>query len=164
MAAQRFQEFEGGAKKTLGGFRAFLLRGNVVDLAVGIMIGAAFTAVVTALVNDIITPIIPVAGTSLGSLSVKDPVTGKAILYGAFIQAVISFIILAIVIYFFIVLPVNALVNHYKPHENPKEPAPARDCPYCLQSVPAAATRCMYCTSPLPPPTPVQQAQPMPQR
>ncbi len=157
--AQRFQQFEGGARKTLGGFRAFLLRGNVVDLAVGIMIGAAFTAVVTALVNDIITPIIPVAGSSLGNLSTTDSITHQAIKYGAFIQAVISFIILALVIYFFIVLPVNALMNHYKPQEKPTEPAPTRDCPYCLSSVPAAATRCAYCTSPLPPPAPAQPAQ-----
>lgn len=158
MAAQRFQQFEGGAKKTLGGFRAFLLRGNVVDLAVGIMIGAAFGAVVNALVNDIITPIIPVAGTSLSHYSTKSPTTGQPILYGAFIQSILTFIILAIVIYFFIVLPVNALMNHYKPQEKPAEPAPTRDCPYCLQSVPAAATRCMYCTSPLPPSAPAQPA------
>jgi large conductance mechanosensitive channel len=159
MAAERFQQFGGGARKTLGGFRAFLLRGNVVDLAVGIMIGAAFTAIVTALVNDIITPIIPVAGTSLSALHTTSPTTGKEILLGAFIQAIISFIILAVVIYFFIVLPVNALMNRYKPHEKPAEPAPARDCPYCLQSVPAAATRCMYCTSALPPPAPAVSGQ-----
>lgn len=159
MAAQRLQQFEGGARKTLGGFRAFLLRGNVVDLAVGIMIGAAFGAVVNALVNDIITPIIPVAGTSLSKLSAKSPTTGQLIQYGAFIQSVISFIILAFVIYFFIVLPINALMNHYKPHEKPAEPAPTRDCPYCLSSIPAAATRCAYCTSALPPPAPAQSAQ-----
>ena len=80
------------------------------------------------------------------------------LLWGAFIQAIISFIILALVIYFFIVLPVNALMNHYKPHEKPAEPAPTRDCPYCLSSIPAAATRCAYCTSALPPPAPAQQA------
>lgn len=157
MAVQRF---EGGAKKTLGGFRAFLLRGNVVDLAVGIMIGAAFGAVVSALVTDIITPIIPVGGTSLGSLFVNDPITHQPIKYGAFIQAVISFLILALVVYFFIVLPVNALMNRFKPQEEPKEPDPTRDCPYCLSTIPAAATRCAYCTSPLPPPAPAQQAQP----
>ena len=158
MAAQRFQQFEGGARKTLGGFRSFLLRGNVVDLAIGIMIGAAFGAVVSALVTDIITPLIPVAGTSLSNLKSTAPVTGKPILWGAFIQAVISFLILAIVVYFFIVLPVNALMNRYKPQEKPAEPAPTRDCPYCLSSIPAAATRCAFCTSPLPPPAPAQQA------
>lgn len=159
MAAQQFQRFEGGARKTLGGFRAFLLRGNVVDLAVGIMIGAAFGAVVSSLVTDVITPIIPVAGSSLSALKIHDNITNKDILWGAFIQSVISFLILALVIYFFIVLPVNALMNHYKPQEKPAEPAPTRDCPYCLSSVPAAATRCMYCTSALPPPAPAQPAQ-----
>lgn len=157
--AQRFQQFEGGARKTLGGFRTFLLRGNVVDLAVGIMIGAAFGAVVSALVNDIITPIIPVGGASLANLSTTDPMTHQVIKYGAFLQAVISFLILAFVIYFFIVLPVNSLMNRYKPQEKPAEPAPTRDCPYCLSSVPAAATRCAYCTSALPPPAPAQPAQ-----
>jgi large conductance mechanosensitive channel len=149
---------EQGAKKTLGGFRTFILRGNVVDLAVGIMIGAAFTAVVSGLVTDIITPIIPVGKTSLGSLQYPAPGTGKPILYGAFIQAVISFLILALVIYFLVVLPVNALVARYKPKENEVAPT-TRDCPYCLSSVNIMATRCAYCTSPLPPP---QQAQPAP--
>jgi len=158
MAAQRFQQFEGGARKTLGGFRTFLLRGNVVDLAVGVMIGAAFGAIVTALTTDIITPIIPSSGASLAQLQAKVPWTGQLIKPGLFIEAVISFIILAIVIYFFIVLPINALMNRYKPHEKPAEPAPTRDCPYCLSNIPAAATRCAYCTSPLPPLAPAQPA------
>ena len=156
--AQRFQQFEGGARKTLGGFRSFILRGNVVDLAIGIMIGAAFGAVVSSLVTDIITPIIPIAGSSLSALKVHDSFTNKDILWGAFIQAIISFLILALVVYFFIVLPVNALMNRYKPQEKPAEPAPTRDCPYCLSSIPAAATRCAFCTSPLPPPAPAQPA------
>src|SRR5712691_4181224 len=101
MVAQRFQQFEGGARKTVGGFRAFLLRGNVVDLAVGVMIGAAFTAIVSALVNDIITPLMPVAGTSLGALQFHDSISGNDSLWGAFIQAVISFVILVLVIYCF---------------------------------------------------------------
>ena len=147
-----------GAKKTLGGFRAFILRGNVVDLAVGIMIGAAFSGVVTALVNDIITPVIPAAGSSLGSLQQLAPVTHQYIKYGAFIQAVISFLILAFVIYFFVVLPVNALINRYKPKEH--EVPTTKDCPYCLSSVNIMATRCAYCTSPLPPPQQPQSAPP----
>jgi large conductance mechanosensitive channel len=153
---------EQGAKKTLGGFRAFILRGNVVDLAVGIMIGAAFTAVVSALVTDIITPVIPVAGNSLANLHSTSPTTGKPIMYGAFIQAVISFLILAFVIYFFIVVPVNAMVARYKPKENEVAPT-TRDCPYCFSSVNIMATRCAYCTSPLPPLQPAQPAPP-PQR
>ena len=159
MAVQRFQQFEGGARKTLGGFRTFILRGNVVDLAVGIVIGAAFTSVVTALVSGIITPLIPVSGNqSLADWTI--PIYNNAHLkIGAFLNAILSFLIVAAVIYFFIVLPVNALMNRYKPQEKPAEPAPTRDCPYCLSSVPAAATRCAFCTSPLPPMAPVQPTQ-----
>lgn len=149
---------EQGAKKTLGGFKAFILRGNVVDLAVGIMIGAAFSGVVNALVNDIITPLIPAGSGSLGTFQQTAPFTHKPIMYGAFIQAVISFLILAFVIYFFVVLPVNALIARYKPKQNEAAPT-TRDCPYCFSSVNIMATRCAYCTSPLPPP---QQAQPAP--
>jgi large conductance mechanosensitive channel len=153
---------EQGAKKTLGGFRAFILRGNVVDLAVGIMIGAAFTGVVSALVTDIITPIIPAGNTSLGFLKYPAPFTGKPILLGTFIEAVISFLILAVVIYFFIIVPVNAMVARYKPKENEVAPT-TKDCPYCLSSVNIMASRCAYCTSPLPPPQQAQSAPP-PQR
>ena len=152
---------EQGAKKTLGGFRAFILRGNVVDLAVGIMIGAAFTAVVSALVTDIITPAIPVGSTSLGGIQYTVPYTHKPILLGTFLEAVISFLILAFVIYFFIVLPVNALVARYKPKQNEVTPT-TKDCPYCYNSVNIMATRCGYCTSPLPPPQQPQPAQPAP--
>lgn len=140
------------AKKTLGGFKAFILRGNVVDLAVGIMIGAAFTAVVNGLVSDIITPLIPLPSGSLATLVWHPPYNPKATVnVGAFITAVITFLILALVIYFFVVEPMNAFMNHYKPKENEAPPA-TRDCPYCLNSVPLMATRCGFCTSPLPPP------------
>ena len=160
MAAQRFQRFEGGARKTLGGFRTFILRGNVVDLAVGIVIGAAFTSIVTALVSGIITPLIPVSGNqSLADWTITIYNNGH-LKIGAFLIAIISFLIVAAVVYFFIVLPVNSLMNRFKPHEKPAEPPPTRDCPYCLSTIPAAATRCAYCTSPLPPLAPVQQAQP----
>lgn len=160
MAAQRFQQFEGGAKKTLGGFRTFILRGNVVDLAVGIVIGAAFTSVVTALVAGIITPLIPISGNqSLANWTIPIYNNGQ-LKIGAFLIAILSFLIVAAVVYFFIVLPVNALTSRFKPHEAPAEPAPTRDCPYCLSSIPAAATRCAYCTSPLPPLAPTQPAPP----
>ena len=148
------------AKESLGGFRAFILRGNVVDLAVGIMIGAAFTAVINGLVGDIITPLIPIPGGSLSTLTWHPPYNPnpKAVVnVGAFINVLITFLILALVIYFFIVRPMNAFMNHYKPKES-EVPSAARDCPYCLNSVPLMATRCGFCTSPLPPP---QQAAPM---
>jgi large conductance mechanosensitive channel len=160
MAAQRFQQVGSRATKTLGGFRTFLLRGNVVDLAVGVMIGVAFGAIITALTTDIITPIIPSAGKSLAQLVFTVPWTGQTIKLGLFIEALISFLILAFVIYFFIILPINGLMNRYKPHEKPAEPAPTRDCPYCLSSIPAAASRCAYCTSPMPQPAPMAQQQP----
>jgi large conductance mechanosensitive channel len=142
------------AKETLSGFKAFILRGNVVDLAVGIMIGAAFTAVVNGLVGDIITPLIPIPGGSLSTLAWHPPYNPnpKAVVnVGAFINVVITFVILAFVIYFFIVRPMNAFMKHYKPKDSEAPPA-TRDCPYCLNSVPLMATRCGYCTSPLPPP------------
>jgi large conductance mechanosensitive channel len=152
---------ENRAKDWLGGFKAFILRGNVVDLAVGIMIGAAFTAVVNGLVGDIITPLIPLPTGSLATLTWHPPYNPdpKAVLnVGAFINVLITFFILAFVIYFFIVRPVNALMARYKP-EDVQAPHATRDCPYCLNSVPLMATRCGYCTSPLPPPPPQQTVQ-----
>ena len=146
------------AKKTLTGFQAFIMRGNVVDLAVGIMIGAAFTAVVNGLVSNIITPLIPLPTGSLATLVWHPPYNPTATVnVGAFINVLITFLILAVVIYFFIVQPMNAFMNHYKPKES-EVPSATRDCPYCLNSVPLMATRCGFCTSPLPPP---QQAAPM---
>ncbi len=137
-------------KDTLGGFKTFILRGNVVDLAIGIVIGTAFTAVVNALVKDVITPLIPVPGGTLSTLQWHLPYNPKAIVDGsAFISAVISFLIVAVVLYFFVVRPVAALLARYKPTV---VPAPTtRDCPYCLQAIPLQATRCAYCTSPVPP-------------
>ena len=156
---QTVSEVEQHTKNWLGGFKAFILRGNVVDLAVGIMIGAAFTAVVNGLVGDIITPLIPLPTGSLASLVWHPPYNPKAtVSIGAFINVVITFIILAFVIYFFIVRPVNALMERYKPKEVETPPA-TRDCPYCLNSVPLMATRCGYCTSPLPPPPQQQPVQ-----
>jgi large conductance mechanosensitive channel len=145
-------------KETLSGFKTFILRGNVVDLAVGIMIGAAFTAVVNGLVGDIITPLIPLPTGSLATVVWHPPYNPKATVnIGAFINVLITFLILAIVIYFFIVQPMNALVKRYKPKDS-EAPSATRDCPYCLNSVPLMATRCGFCTSPLPPP---QQPAPM---
>jgi large conductance mechanosensitive channel len=143
---------ENGTKGLLGGFKTFILRGNVVDLAVGIMIGAAFTAVVNGLVGDIITPLIPIPGGSLSTWKWSVPYNHNAVLnVGAFINVVITFLILASVVYFFIVGPMNLLTERFKRKEAQAEPA-TRDCPYCLNSVPLMATRCGYCTSPLPPP------------
>ncbi len=147
------------AKKTLSGFQTFILRGNVVDLAVGIMIGVAFSSVINGLVNYVITPLIPVTNTSLQKWTIGPvPWTKTPVQIGPFINTIITFLILAVIIYFFVVLPVNALVARYKPKENEAAPT-TRDCPYCLSSINIMATRCAYCTSPLPP---LQQAQPAP--
>jgi large conductance mechanosensitive channel len=145
-----------GAEKRVGGwlsgFRTFILRGNVVDLAVGIVIGAAFTTVVNGFVGNVITPLIPIPGGSISTWKWPVPYNHSAFLnVGAFINAIISFLIVAFVIYFFVVRPVNALMARFKPEEVEAPPA-TRDCPYCLSSIPLMATRCAYCTSPLPPP------------
>lgn len=134
------------AKGTLGGFRTFILRGNVVDLAIGIVIGAAFTSVVNAFVGDIITPLIPVGNMDVSTLVISMPY-GKGLKLGEFINSVISFLIVAAVLYLFVVRPVTALLARYKPQE--VTVPTTRDCPYCLQAIPLQATRCAYCTSPL---------------
>jgi large conductance mechanosensitive channel len=137
------------AWSTLGDFQKFILRGNVVDLAVGIMIGAAFSSVVNGLVADIITPLIPAGKLSLNNLKTQVPYTGAFINWGGFINVVISFLILALVIYFFVVKPVNALTERFTPKRS-TEPT-TRECPYCLSSIPIKATRCAFCTAQLPP-------------
>jgi large conductance mechanosensitive channel len=139
------------AQDALSGLRTFILRGNVVDLAIGIIIGASFTAVVNALVSNIITPLIPIPGNSLAGLTWHPPYArpGVEVNMGAFINAVLSFLILAVILYFFVVRPLTALLARSRP---PVQAAPAtRECPYCLQSIPLLATRCAFCTSPLPP-------------
>ena len=136
------------AKGTLGDFQKFILRGNVVDLAVGIMIGAAFSGVVTALVGDVITPLIPIGKADLSGWAFKVP-WGGTVHLGTFINTIITFLILAFVIYFFIVKPVNALMALHKPKA--AEAPTTRDCPYCLSTIPLHATRCAYCTAQLPP-------------
>ncbi len=129
----------------MSGFKAFLLRGTVVDLAVAVVIGAAFGAVVQALVKDIITPIVGVFGGMPDFSAWAFAINGSKFLIGEFINAVIAFVVLAIIIYFLIVLPMEKLMERYKPA--PAEPAPTRDCPYCLSKIPAAASKCAFCTA-----------------
>lgn len=131
----------------LKGFRSFILRGNVVDLAIGIVIGAAFGAVVTALVGDFITPLIAAIGGKPDFGALYFTVNGSRFTYGHFINALISFLIIAAAIYFLVVIPVNKLMSRYKP--TAEEPTPTKECPHCLSSIPAAATRCAFCTSEL---------------
>lgn len=135
-------------RSTLGDFGKFILRGNVVDLAVGIVIGAAFTAVVNAFVSDIVTPLIPGGNKqSFANLVVHLPY-GPGLQVGLFINAIISFLIVAVIIYFLVVKPVNALTARFTPHKD--ETPTTRECPFCLSTVPLRATRCAYCTAQLP--------------
>ena len=125
-------------------FKEFILRGSVVDLAVGVIIGAAFGGIVKALVADIITPLIGLPGKiDLSSLTFT---AGNAkFLVGDFLNTVVSFIIIALVVFFLIVKPVNYLMTRHKT-ETPVEPT-TRECPHCLSSIPVLATRCAFCTS-----------------
>jgi large conductance mechanosensitive channel len=132
--------------KSLDGFRAFILRGNVVDMAIGIVIGAAFSTVVNALVTDIITPFIPVSSnSSLANWIISIPHTYiKNVQIGLFINSIISFLIVAAIMYFFVVKPVSSFMKLY--HKEEVKPATS-ECPYCYQPINAKATRCPYCTS-----------------
>lgn len=130
-------------------FKEFLLRGNLVDLAVAVVIGAAFTAVVAAVTADIITPLIKAifgGGTQFDSLVWT--VNGSKIFYGKVLTALLNFAIVAAVLYFLVIRPVNAIMGRLG--RTPTED-PVRECPDCLSKVPEAATRCAYCTSTLEP-------------
>jgi large conductance mechanosensitive channel len=125
-------------------FKKFILRGNVVDLAVGVVMGAAFGSVVTALVKDLITPIVSIPGkVNFPNQSVT--IGGGVFLYGDFLNTVISFLLIAVSVFFFIVRPVNWLMERRK-SETPVEPV-TRECPQCLSSIPVKARRCAFCTS-----------------
>jgi large conductance mechanosensitive channel len=127
-------------------FKKFILRGNVVDLAVGVVIGSAFGAVVSSLVKDLITPLVGTFSKGKNFSGQHFTVHGSVFNYGDFINALISFLIIAIVIFFFVVQPVNKLVAYS--HRRKGAPAiTTRPCPECLSDISPQATRCMYCTS-----------------
>ena len=127
----------------MGGFKKFLLRGNLVNLAVAVVIGVAFAALVTALVTDLITPLIAAIGGKPNFDNLTFTVNHSEFRYGAFINALISFVIIAAVIYFLVVLPVSKLLSM----SDKAEAATEKECPECLSKIPLAAHRCMYCTS-----------------
>ncbi len=143
---------------TLGDFRKFLLRGNVVDLAVGVVIGAAFNSVVQGFVKDIITPLIGAFVNVNGFGGYKFIWRGQTFSIGDLIGILITFIITAAVVYFFVVKPINALEDRFRPKQQPASPT-TRECPFCLSTVPLKATRCAYCTAQLPP---AENPQPQP--
>jgi len=131
-------------KDSIREFKTFVLRGNVVDLAIAVVIGAAFGAVVTALVKDIITPILAIPGkTDFSALTFT--IRKSHFLYGDFINTVISFLTIAAAVFFLVVKPLNALMARRK--TEPEVLSTTRDCPYCLSSIPIAASRCAFCTA-----------------
>jgi large conductance mechanosensitive channel len=130
-------------------FRAFLLRGNVVDLAVAVVIGAAFGAVVSSLVADLITPIIAAIFGKPDFSDLTFTINGSVFRYGSFLNAVISFVTIATAIFWLVVLPANRLMARMRT-EKPVEKT-TRECPECLSEVPVAAHKCAFCTSPLTP-------------
>jgi large conductance mechanosensitive channel len=127
-------------------FKKFILRGNVVDLAVGVVIGSAFGVVVSSLVKDLITPLIGALTKGKNFSGQHFILHGSVFNYGDFINALISFVIIAVVIFFFVVQPVNKLVTYNQRRKGPSA-ITTRPCPECLSDIPTQASRCLYCTS-----------------
>jgi large conductance mechanosensitive channel len=124
-------------------FKTFVLRGNVVDLAVGVVIGAAFAAVVTSFVENILTPVIAIPGSvDFGDLDIT--ISDSNIQYGQFLNAVITFVLIAAAVFFLVVRPVNALMARRK--TQPDVEARTKECPHCLSSIPELARVCAFCT------------------
>jgi large conductance mechanosensitive channel len=132
----------------LDGFKKFILRGNVVDMAVGVVIGAAFGGVVTALTTDLLTPMIAAIVGKPDFSAVQMTVHGTLFPLGHFINACVSFLLIAAAIYFFVVTPINALVARMHKADKPADPT-TKKCPECLSEIPIDARRCMHCTQPV---------------
>lgn len=126
-------------------FKAFILRGSVVDLAIGVAIGAAFASVVTAFTTGLVTPLLAIPGDSASFSSKFVTIGGSQFLLGAVLDAIIRFVITAAVLFFFVVVPVNKLMKRRK--TEPDVESTTKDCTECLSSIPIAATRCAFCTS-----------------
>jgi large conductance mechanosensitive channel len=136
--------WEAGAK-AMREFRAFLLRGNVVDLAVAVVIGLAFAAVITAFVSDLMTPLIAAIGGQPDFSTLDFTINGSTFKYGHFLNQLIAFVIIAAVVFFFVVKPVNYLIARSR-KEASADPT-MQKCPDCLSEVPVGAKRCAFCTS-----------------
>jgi large conductance mechanosensitive channel len=132
----------------LDGFKKFILRGNVVDMAVGVVIGAAFGGVVTALTKDLLTPLIAAVVGKPDFSYIGFSIHGTAFPVGDFINSGVSFLLIAAAIYFFVVTPVNALVARMHRNEKPADPT-TKKCPECLSEIPIEARRCSHCTQPV---------------
>lgn len=130
----------------LKGFKEFILRGNVVDMAVGVVIGASFGTVVGAVVRDILTPLIAAIVKAPDFSHLSFTLNGSEFLYGDFLNAVIAFLIIAGSIYFFVILPINTLIAKAKKDPASIDPT-TKKCPECLNEIPIGAKRCGFCTS-----------------
>ncbi|HVV35074.1 MAG TPA: large conductance mechanosensitive channel protein MscL [Acidimicrobiales bacterium] len=126
-------------------FKSFVLKGNVVDLAVAVVIGAAFGSVVNALVKDLLTPLIAIPGKSDFS-ALHFTIRHSTFLYGAFINEVVAFLLIAAAVFFFVVKPMNVMIARRNRGQSEEDPV-TRDCPFCLSVIPKAAKRCAHCTS-----------------
>ncbi len=130
----------------LKGFKEFLFRGNVIDLAVAVVIGGAFGAVVSAFVKDLLTPLIAAIAGKSDFAGLMFTVNNSKFLYGEFINAVVSFLLVGTAVYFFIIVPMKAVMDRMKPKEAPAAPS-TQQCPECLSEIPIGARRCAHCTS-----------------
>ena len=128
-------------------FRQFLLRGNVVDLAVAVVIGVAFAAVIAAFVEDLVTPLIAALGGEPDFSSLSFTINGAVFRYGHFVNSLVSFVIIAAVVFFFVVRPINGLLARSR--QEPTADPTTRRCPECESEVPITARRCAFCTSPI---------------
>ncbi len=130
----------------LADFKKFILRGNVVDLAIAVLVGAAFNSVVSSLVKDLITPLVTlIAGKRTNFSTLNLTIHGTKFAYGDFVNAVVSFLIVAVVVFFFVVQPINKMIafsNRSKSAEDPTD----KKCPECLSTIPIDATRCAFCS------------------
>jgi large conductance mechanosensitive channel len=132
----------------LSGFKQFILRGNVVDMAVGVVIGAAFATVVTALTKDLLTPLIAALVHQPDFSKIQFTVNGSTFLVGDFINALVAFLLVAAAVYFFVVTPINALVTRMRKAPAPADPT-TKKCPECLSEIPIQARRCAQCGQPV---------------
>jgi len=132
----------------LSGFKQFILRGNVIDMAVGVVIGAAFATVVSAFTKDLLTPLIAAIVGKPDFSAIQFTVNGSMFALGDFINAAVSFLLVAAAVYFFVVTPVNLLVARMRKAPTPADPT-TKKCPECLSEIPLDAKRCMHCTQPV---------------
>src|SRR6202795_1204834 len=132
----------------LSGFKQFILRGNVVDMAVGVVIGAAFASVVGAFTKDLLTPLIAAIAGKPDFSAITFTVNGSVFALGDFLNALISFLLVAAAVYFFVITPINALVARMRKAPAPADPT-TKKCPECLSEIPLDARRCGFCTQPL---------------